>query len=123
MEKQRFLEEKCLLVHALLILTMLAVLFFSKSYPKHFYVFFLLIYLRSELNISFSFLFFFSGGGLFGILGEKQNTKISIKEKQRREPTKNALSNQLPLWEMGLHPTGVLGGSTEYKRGKARKLG
>lgn len=55
--------------------------------------------------------------------GKKQNTKIPIEEKQRREPPKNVLFNQLPLWEMGPYPTGVLGDSTEYKRGKARKLG
>lgn len=35
--------------------------------------------------------------GVYLEVGVEGNTKIPVKEVQRREPTKNVLSNQLPL--------------------------
>lgn len=59
---------------------------------------------------------------MFGCCGG-ENIKIAVEEEQRREPTKNVLSNQLALWETTAYPMGVPGDSTECQRGEREKAG
>lgn len=98
---------------------MLPVLF-PQNPIQNVFNFFSLCNLIWDLGLTF---FFKWRWFIWNLGGNKKHTKIPVEGKQRREPKMNVLSNQLSLWETGVHPMGVLGNSTEYNRGKPRKLG